>query len=90
MAQDAGGTARKTMAFTWTPSGTNDFLEIDMVLRRIRKSLSGVVTSGRALLTSGDFPWAFDPRDGFPLASVYPTIEVDVGTGFAWWWRNWQ
>lgn len=84
--RDASGTAQRTMTFTWT-GAAGDYLEIDMRLGRITKSLSGVQSNGLSLLTSGDFPWAFDPQDGDPTLAMYPTIEVSTGTAVAYWRR---
>ena len=87
--RDAGGTIRKSMTFTITMAA-GDYLEIDMGLVKIRKSVSGVVTNGRSTLTSGDFPWALDPRDGNQLAGIWPTLETSVGTGLVIYPKAWQ
>lgn len=85
--RDAAGTAQKTMTFTVTLAATNDWLEIDMRRGTITKSLTGVQSNGLSLLTSGDFPWAFDPHDGDPSTAAYPTLELSTGTGIAYWWK---
>ena len=87
--RDAGATIRKSMTFTLTMAA-GDYLEIDMGLVKIRKSVSGTITNGRSTLTSGDFPWALDPRDGNQLAGVSPTVETSVGTGLVIYQKEWQ
>lgn len=85
--RDAGGVAQATMVFATV--GANDYLDIDMRLQRITKYSSGVASNGRSQLTSGDFPWAFDPQDGDYATSSWPTLEISAGSAEALWWRQW-
>ena len=85
--RSAGGTSLRTMTFTVTLAST-DYLDINMQTRKIVKYASGTASNGASLLTSGDFPWAFDPADGDVATSAWPTLEVSTGTAEALYWKS--
>jgi phage-related protein len=85
--RNMSGDVKQTMGFTVTLAAT-DYLEIDCELFTIKKFASGVETNGISLLTSGDFI-ALDPQDGDYAGSVWPTLEVNAGSGECLYRRAW-
>ena len=78
--RDAAGNAKQTLGLTITLAAT-DYLDIDCDTMTIQKSVSGTVTDALSTLASGDF-LVLDPADA-------PTLEVDSGTGKAFYRRGW-
>lgn len=87
--RDAGGTVQRSMTFTASLAGTNDWLDIDMRYGKIVLWASGVASNGRSLLTSGDFPWALDTHDGDFATASWPTLDVTSGNASVLYWAQW-
>lgn len=86
---DAGLTALRTMAFTWSPTAA-DALEIDLAKGLVTRIQSGVRDNALSLLTAGwEFP-RLDPAEGDYTTSAFPALAVSSGTGIARYHRSWQ
>lgn len=85
---DAGGNVLRTMAFTWSPTAS-DQIEIDVGRGTVTRVQSGARDNGLPYLSAGfGFP-QLDPADGYYLTSAFPQLGVSSGVGIARYYRSW-
>jgi hypothetical protein len=83
--RDQRGVEKQRMTFTYVIA-SDEYLEIDTELATVTKYDSGVASNGLAYWTPATtgsastekFLTGFDPQDGDPENSVWPTIECSV------------
>lgn len=84
--RDITGTVRETMGFTRTLAAA-DYLDVDLSLFKVTRSVAGAPTNDIAAQTSGGF-FALSPLDGG--SAVWPTLEVSAGRAALLYRRAWQ
>lgn len=89
--RDAWGRERQRFTSKSGASGFNmgadDWADVDCRFGTVTVYRSGVAENGiDYFTTASDFPIVFDPADGDPAASLFPTIETITGKATAMYW----